>query len=241
MGRARKEKDIVGELLNVLYGGIPLLSFYIWAKTGSLTTAGIIFIGACIVLFVVALIRRSLRRQKLLDSGLDIIDQMSGDTFEELLLLHFRNLGYKASLTPMTEDYGADLVLVKNGCKTVVQAKRWKHTVGIEAVQQVIGAIRHYGAEHGIVITNSYYSENAHKLAKSNYIELWDRPKLIEILQKSNGKALAEKVSTITKSQLAVTSEYCPRCGANLVVRNGKKGTFWGCTNYPKCRFTKDI
>lgn len=29
----------------------------------------------------------------------------------------------------------------------------------------------------------------------------------------------------------------CPRCGGNLVVRNGSYGKFYGCSNYPKCRY----
>ena len=30
----------------------------------------------------------------------------------------------------------------------------------------------------------------------------------------------------------------CPRCGGDLVLRNGKYGKFYGCSNYPKCRYT---
>ena len=30
----------------------------------------------------------------------------------------------------------------------------------------------------------------------------------------------------------------CPKCGGKLVMRNGKYGKFWGCTNYPRCTFT---
>ncbi len=30
----------------------------------------------------------------------------------------------------------------------------------------------------------------------------------------------------------------CPKCDSNLVVRNGRYGTFYGCPNYPKCRYT---
>lgn len=30
----------------------------------------------------------------------------------------------------------------------------------------------------------------------------------------------------------------CPKCGGKLVERHGKYGTFWGCSNYPKCKFT---
>lgn len=33
----------------------------------------------------------------------------------------------------------------------------------------------------------------------------------------------------------------CPRCGGKLVVRHGKYGTFMGCSNYPKCRYTREI
>lgn len=29
----------------------------------------------------------------------------------------------------------------------------------------------------------------------------------------------------------------CPRCGGKLVVRDGPYGKFYGCSNYPKCRY----
>lgn len=31
----------------------------------------------------------------------------------------------------------------------------------------------------------------------------------------------------------------CPYCKTELVLRNGKNGEFYGCRNYPKCRFTR--
>ena len=31
----------------------------------------------------------------------------------------------------------------------------------------------------------------------------------------------------------------CPYCGGDLVLRNGKYGQFYGCKNYPKCKYTK--
>ncbi|MBR4746486.1 MAG: DNA topoisomerase 3, partial [Desulfovibrio sp.] len=30
----------------------------------------------------------------------------------------------------------------------------------------------------------------------------------------------------------------CPRCGSELKLRQGKNGPFWGCSGYPRCRFT---
>ncbi len=41
--------------------------------------------------------------------------------------------------------------------------------------------------------------------------------------------------------QMAVQEGICPKCGGNLIERNGKYGKFYGCSNYPKCRFTKEI
>lgn len=35
-----------------------------------------------------------------------------------------------------------------------------------------------------------------------------------------------------------INSGICPKCGGHLIGRNGKYGTFYGCSNYPKCRFT---
>lgn len=34
--------------------------------------------------------------------------------------------------------------------------------------------------------------------------------------------------------------EVCPRCGGELVKRKGKFGEFFGCSNYPGCRFTRN-
>ena len=51
--------------------------------------------------------------------------------------------------------------------------------------------------------------------------------------------------TTVTPHQTP-SSDLCPKCGSPLVLRQAKKGqhagqTFWGCSNYPKCRFTKQV
>ena len=35
-----------------------------------------------------------------------------------------------------------------------------------------------------------------------------------------------------------VASGICPKCGGTLVLRNGRYGRFYGCSNYPNCKFT---
>lgn len=43
--------------------------------------------------------------------------------------------------------------------------------------------------------------------------------------------------NTIKGNEEKVQSNICPRCGGQLVERNGKYGKFIGCSNYPKCRY----
>jgi ssDNA-binding Zn-finger/Zn-ribbon topoisomerase 1 len=33
----------------------------------------------------------------------------------------------------------------------------------------------------------------------------------------------------------------CPRCNGVLIERNGPYGRFWGCSNFPRCKFVQKI
>lgn len=33
----------------------------------------------------------------------------------------------------------------------------------------------------------------------------------------------------------------CPKCGSKIVLKEGKYGKFYGCSNYPECKFTLNI
>ncbi|WP_139355939.1 restriction endonuclease [Clostridium felsineum] len=169
---------------------------------------------------------------KYLNSSINIVDKMTGEEFEEFLKAHFEKLGYKVELTPKTGDYGADLVLNRNGSKTVVQAKRWMNKVGIEAVQQVIGARAYYKVDKCLVVTNNYFTPNAINLAESNKdVELWDRKELISMMDKNN--------PVINNSSEIIKRVICPKCGREMKLIHGKNGDFYGCSNYPKCKGTR--
>lgn len=129
--------------------------------------------------------QRKEEEERLQRSGILEVDVMTGKDFEKFLDVHFRNLGYSVSLTQDTQDYGADLILYKDGTKTVIQAKRSKNPVSVKAVQEVVGAIRYYNASKGIVITNNRFTENAYNLAKANDVELWARKNLIDFIIKA--------------------------------------------------------
>ena len=44
----------------------------------------------------------------------------------------------------------------------------------------------------------------------------------------------------VNHKNVKIANGICPKCGGKLVLRNGKYGNFYGCSNYPNCRFTCD-
>jgi restriction system protein len=123
---------------------------------------------------------RRLRR-----SGIDDVDRMDGRTFERFLVSLFRRLGYHVEHTGRRGDFGADLVLTKDGRRIVVQAKCWRKTVGVKAVQEVAAAKAPYRCTGALVVTNRSFSPQARQLARANDVALWDRDELVSKLLKA--------------------------------------------------------
>lgn len=115
-------------------------------------------------------------------SPIEQIDNMSGEEFELFMTQYFKSQGFKTTHTPISGDYGIDLIIENDFGKIGVQAKCYSNKVSLDAVQQVVAGLRHYGLSSGIVVTNSYFQPSAIRLAADNNITLWDRNKLIEKL-----------------------------------------------------------
>lgn len=58
----------------------------------------------------------------------------------------------------------------------------------------------------------------------------------------SNEESISKHIYDIQENlqnrNLAISNRICPKCGGRLVERKGKFGEFWGCSNYPSCKFT---
>lgn len=116
------------------------------------------------------------QRRRLSKAGMNQIDVMDGKTFEDYLADLFQRMGYSVKqVGSFAGDYGADLIITKGGIITAVQAKRHKGLIGVDAVREVLGSIKMYKCNNGLVVTNSFFTKQAKKLAYSNNIELWDR------------------------------------------------------------------
>lgn len=66
------------------------------------------------------------------------------------------------------------------------------------------------------------------------------RRRLLEVISttESDRKQHLENVyRSKVRRDVAVANGKCPRCGGNLILRNGKYGQFYGCSNYPRCNY----
>jgi restriction system protein len=122
------------------------------------------------------------RLRRLSRSGIAEVDQMDGATFERFLGTLFRELGYGVELTPHRGDYGADLVLTKDGRRTAVQAKRWSKRVGVKAIQEAVASKGYYRCDAALVVANREFTDQARELARANDVELWGRETLVSKL-----------------------------------------------------------
>jgi restriction system protein len=136
--------------------------------------------------FLIKLIPAVTRQQKYNKAGLSEIDEMTGEAFEKYLVALFTKLGYQAEHIGKLGDYGGDLILTKDGLRTLVQAKRQKSKVKESAVQQALAAKAYYHCDRAMVVTNNYYYWHAWNLGKKTNTVLWTRKDLAEAILKAS-------------------------------------------------------
>lgn len=110
------------------------------------------------------------------------IDLMNGYEFEEFVAHLFTELGYNAHVTKKSGDQGIDVFAQNSKIKIAIQTKRYTGVVGNKSVQEAIAGKVYYKCDKGIVITNNYFTKSAIELAKESNIDLWDRDKLISMI-----------------------------------------------------------
>ena len=75
-------------------------------------------------------------------------------------------------------------------------------------------------------------SEEKKKLIYDYIVEHQYKGKLVRQEHKENIQEINKNREELIKQKI------CPYCKIDLVLRNGKYGEFYGCGNYPKCRYT---
>ena len=99
-------------------------------------------------------------------------DDMTGYEYEKYCADLFKYFNWNAVATKKSGDFGADVIATKDGIKIVAQCKKWKGSVGFDAVKEVFTAKTINKADYALVITNSHFSVAARKGAKDTGVIL---------------------------------------------------------------------
>lgn len=219
---------------------LPKLIFISFSKFLQYVVPVIFIIGACVSSF------KSKHRIKLLDkqSGIDSIRDMSWQEFELLVGEAFRRKGFVVRENGGGgADGGIDLVLTKNGKKSIVQCKRWKtFSIGVPLIRELYGVMTSERANDCIFVSSGNYTAEARLFAEDKPIWLIDGSELLEMVARVQVQPNIKKPSAY--QQPVATSPECPLCGSAMVKRTARKGAnagneFWGCSTYPGCRGTR--
>lgn len=127
-----------------------------------------------------------------LGSAPNLMDLTPGE-FEVLVANLFGQMGLESKLTRSSRDGGVDCIAYDKrpilGGKVVIQAKRYRHTVGVSAVRDLYGTMMNEGANKGILVTTSGYGPDAFSFASDKPIELIDGGGLLYLLQEIGTEA----------------------------------------------------
>jgi restriction system protein len=125
-----------------------------------------------------------------LDQRPNLMELTPGE-FENLITNLFIAMGLEARLTRSSRDGGVDCIAYDPrpifGGKVVIQAKRYKHTVGVSAVRDLFGTLQNEGASKGILVTTSGYGKASYDFAEGKPIELLSGSHLLHLLAEHAG------------------------------------------------------
>jgi len=183
-------------------------------------------------------IRRKFKEGESWRSDRDLLYRLRGmqpSEFEDYIADLFSRLGYKTEAVGQSHDRGVDVIIEKDGVKSYIQCKKFiTSKVTLSEVRDFYGVLADHLADgKGYFITTNTFTLEAEKFIEDKPIELIDGSALIRYIK------MTKKDEEIPRaSQL---SEKCPQCSGQLIERTSKYGKFFGCSNYPKCKYIKHI
>jgi hypothetical protein len=126
---------------------------------------------------------------------------LRGIAFETALGELYRNIGYSVQQTKGSGDEGIDLIMKKEGAKTVVQCKGHAKPVGVGAVRDLYGAMMHFGAPSAILACPAGFTEGVMQFVKDKPIKLVSTKELIEMAESICQKEKVNQNDTLSTIQ----------------------------------------
>lgn len=126
--------------------------------------------------------------------------------FELLVGEAFRRQGYSVEETGLGgADGGIDLILRKDGRRTLVQCKQWKRKqVGVSVVREMFGLLAHHQAHSVKIVCIGTYTKDAERFAQCKPIELIGGEQVLDmtrvVQQQATTKPTAARVEPVFAS-----------------------------------------
>jgi len=93
-------------------------------------------------------------------------EAMSGTEFEDYVARIARSCGVPVIMTPLTGDWGVDLIIGRRPDRVAVQCKRLARPVGPGAVQEVVAGAPMQDCTRTMVVSNQGFTPAARRLAE---------------------------------------------------------------------------
>lgn len=121
---------------------------------------------------------------------LEAVDLMDGYEFERFASELLKKMGFRViEVTKGSGDQGVDIVAEKEDVRYSFQCKHFASRLGNTPVQEVAAGRVFYHCHVGVVLTNSFFTDGAEALADANLVLLWDRTKLLRMVEMVLGEA----------------------------------------------------
>jgi len=172
--------------------------------------------------------------------SLDALRSLEWKRFELLCARYYEAVGFRSATLAAGPDGGIDVKLFRADPAqplAIVQCKAWNtRQVGVKEIRELLGVMVHEKVGRGIFVTTGSYSADALAFGAANPIQLLDGPALLgKILHLPSDKRAA-LLSFAFEGDFHTPS--CASCGVKMVARASRRGAFWGCTHYPRCKTT---
>jgi restriction system protein len=106
---------------------------------------------------------------------------MSGTEFEDYVARVARSSGLPVIMTPLSGDWGVDLIVGRRPDRLAIQCKRVSRPVGPAAVQEVVAGAPMQDCTRTMVVTNHEYTPAARRLAERHGCRLVDGAQLPQL------------------------------------------------------------
>lgn len=172
--------------------------------------------------------------------SLEALRSLEWKRFELLCARYYEAVGFQSVTLAAGADGGIDVKLYKIDpaqAIAIVQCKAWNtRPVGVKEIRELLGVMAHEKVGRGIFMSTGSYTVDASAFGAANPIQLLDGPAFLAKLRDLTPEQQAELLA------FAFAGDYrtptCASCGVKLIVRESRRGAFWGCMHYPRCKTT---